>query len=55
MEPDIGPESRFLDTPPAFDAPVNLGEVPDGILLYDVRRGKTRMVWLPDDEKKLTI
>jgi len=32
MEPDIGSESRFLPTPPAFDATVREGGVPVGIL-----------------------
>jgi len=31
FKPDIGSESRFLPTPPAFDVPVR--EVPVGILL----------------------
>jgi len=31
VKPDIGSESRFLPTPPAFDAPVR--GVPVGILL----------------------
>jgi len=52
VKPDIGSESRFLPTPPAFDAP--LGGFP-----LEYRRGiwygKTRMVWLPDSEKILKI
>ena len=51
-KPDICPESSFLPTPPAFDAPVR--EVPIGIspprLVW-----KTRMVGLPDGEKILKI
>ena len=50
VKPDIGSESRFLPTPPAFDAPVR--RVPVGILLC---HGKTRMAWLPDGEKMLMI
>jgi len=47
----IGSESRFLPTPPAFDAPLA------GFPLeyrHPVWYGKTRMVWLPDGEKILT-
>jgi len=50
LQPDIGWESRFLPTPPEFDAPVR------GFPLeycYAVWHGKTRMVWLPDGEKIL--
>ena len=49
VKPDIGSESRFLPTPPAFDTHVR------GFPLeccYAIRHGKTRMVWLPDGEKK---
>jgi len=43
VKPGIGSESRFLPTPPAFDAPVR-GRVPVGILPCRLVR-KTRMVW----------
>jgi len=36
--PDIGSESRFLPTPPAFDAPIR--GVPVGILLCRLARKK---------------
>jgi len=44
----IGSESRFLPTPPAFDAP--LGRFPSEYR-HPVWYTKTRMVWLPDGEK----
>jgi len=47
-KPDIRPESRFLRTPPAFDAPL---EGFPSECCYAVWYGKTRMVWLPDGEK----
>ena len=50
VKPDIGSESRFLPTPPAFDAP--LGGFPSE-WFHPVWYGKTRMVWLSDGEKKL--
>ena len=52
VKPDIGSESRFLLTPPAFDVPVR--RVPVGILPR-VWYGRTRMMWLPGGEKNLTI
>ena len=51
-KPDIRPESRFLPTPPAFDAPVR--GVPLGIS-HPVWHGKTRMAWLPGGKKNLKI
>ena len=51
-KPDIGSESRFLPTPPAFDAPFR--GFPSEFC-YAVRQRKTRMVWLPDVEKMLMI
>ena len=48
-KPDIRPESRFLRTPPAFDAPVR--GVPVGTLPPRFVRKKTRMVRLPGGEK----
>ena len=48
MKPDIGSESRFLPTAPAFDAPVR--GFPSEYC-YAVWHRKTRMVWLPDGEK----
>jgi len=54
VKPAIGSESRFLPTPPAFDAPVRAVTV--GILLCClVWYGETRMVWLPDGEKSPRI
>ena len=52
LKPDIGSESRFLPTPPAFDAPLG------GFSLeycHAVWYKKTRMVWLTDSEKILKI
>ena len=48
QKPDIDSESRFLPTPPAFDAPS--GGFPSEVC-NAVLQGKTRMVWLPDSEK----
>jgi len=48
MEPDIGSESRFLPTQPAFNAPVR--GILVGILPWRLVQ-KNRMVWLPDGEK----
>jgi len=48
----MGSILRFLPTPPAFDAPVR------GFALEycnAIWYGKTRMTWLPDDEKNLKI
>jgi len=49
VKPDIGSESRFLPTPPAFDVPLG-GWVPSKYR-HAVWYRKTRMVWLPDGEK----
>jgi len=51
-KPDIGSESRFLPTPPAFNAPFR-GFPSENC--YAVWHGKTRMVWLPDGKKFLMI
>ena len=51
-KPDIRSESRFLPTPPAFDAPVR--GFPSEYR-YPVWHGKTRMAWLTDGEKILKI
>jgi len=52
VRPDIGSESRFLPTPPAFDAPIR--GFPSEYC-YAVWHGKTRMVWLPNGEKILML
>jgi len=48
VKPDIGSESRFLPTPPAFDAPVR--GFPSEYC-YAVWQRKTRMAWLSEGEK----
>jgi len=55
VKPDIGSESRFLPTLPAFDAPVRRGEGFPSEYCYAVWHGKTRMVWLPDGEKNNVV
>ena len=52
VKPDIGSESRFLPTAPAFDAPVSGFQ---SEYRHPVWCGKTRMVWLPDSEKNEDI
>ena len=53
QKPDIGSESRFLPIPPAFDSPVGGGSRRNFAMAFCKK--KTRMVWLPDGEKKLMI
>jgi len=45
----IGRESRFLPTPPAFDAPVAGARL--NIATNGLEWKKNTMVWLPDGEK----
>ena len=52
VQPDIGSESRFLPTPPAFDAPVRSSP---SEYCHNVWCGITRMVWLHDGGKSLKI
>jgi len=54
VKPDIGSESRFLHTPPAFDASVRGGGLPSEYC-HAVCYRKTRMTCLPDGEKNLKI
>jgi len=49
VKPDMGSESRFLPTPPAFDDH-GRGGFPSKYRHPAVLYGKTRMVWLPDGE-----
>jgi len=49
---DIRSESRFLPTPPAFDAAVR--GIPSECR-HPVWYGKTKMAWLPDVKKSLKI
>ena len=52
-KPDIRSESRFLPTPPAFDAPFRWGGGFPSEYRHPVWHRKTRMAWLPDGEKIL--
>jgi len=47
-KPDIGSESRFLPTPPAFDARLKGSRRSLAIVWH----GKTRLVWLPDGDRQ---
>ena len=51
MKPDIGSESRFLPTPPAFDAAVSGGWGSRWNIAMPFGMKKTRMAWLPNGEK----
>jgi len=48
-KPDTRPESRFLPTPPAFDAPIR--GVPVVIAPYRLVRKNSRIMWLPNGKK----
>ena len=49
MKPDIGSESRFLPTPPAFDAPVRgRGSRRNIVMTFGVEKLE---LWLPDGEE----
>jgi len=52
MKPDVGRESHFLPTLPAFKAPLGCSM---SEYCYNVWYGKARMVWLPDGYKNLKI
>ena len=49
-KPDIRWESTFSPTPPLYSTLPLGGGVPS-VYRHDVLCGKTRIVWLPDDEK----
>jgi len=56
MKPDIGSDSQFLPTQPAFDAPLGGGSRRNiAILWYGNISTGTRMARLPDGENFLKI